>query len=103
MRKRPQLLTLNCTKPSSRDHKFGSVPGYAHTHNGFDWLYLTSDQLKAVIGTDNAAGRFKTQLVEHGLMASTGKRALVQRPIFKGKGNKGHRWVHAFKASLLTG
>jgi hypothetical protein len=35
------------------------------------------------------------------LMASTGKRALVQRPIFKAKGNKGYRWIHAFRASLL--
>ena len=34
-----------------------------------------------------------------GLMdrASTGK-YVVQRPIFPAKGNKGHRWVHAFRA-----
>ena len=98
---RRHSVSLNGKKPASSDHKFGSVPGYSHTHKGIDWLYLTSDQLKAVIGTDKAAGRLKRQLVEEGVLACTGTRALVQRPIFKAKGNKGYRWVHAFRASLL--
>jgi putative DNA primase/helicase len=98
---RGRFLNLNGTKPSRNDHTFGSVPGYVHTHNGEKWLYLTSGQLKAIIGTDKAAGKLKKQLVEQGLMASTGKRALVQRPVFKAKGNRGYRWVHAIRASLL--
>jgi hypothetical protein len=77
------------------------VPGYVHTHNGIDWVYLTSDQLRTIIGTDKAAGRLKRSLVEQGSMASTGKRALVQRPIFEARSNKGYRWVHAFRAALL--
>jgi putative DNA primase/helicase len=98
---RRHFVSLNGKRPSSTDHKFGSVPGYIHTHNGIDWLYLTSNQLKAIIGTGKAAARLKRRLVEQGLMASTRKKALVQRPIFKAKGNKGYRWVHAFRASLL--
>lgn len=40
------------------------------------------------------------RLVE--LDAMAGKRGLVQRPIFKAKGNKGYRWVHAFRASSVA-
>jgi uncharacterized protein (DUF927 family) len=99
---RPRFMALNGAKPSAKSHTFGSAPGYSHTHNGIDWFYLTSDQLKTIIGSDKAASRLKKRLVDEGLMASsTGKRALVQRPIFKAKGNKGYRWVHAFRTSLL--
>jgi putative DNA primase/helicase len=101
VRHRRELLSLNGAKPSAKDHEFGSVPGYAHNHNGVDWLYLTSEQLKIVIGTEKAARRLKARLVEERLMAN-GQRGLVQRPIFRGKGNKGWRWVHAFHASLLA-
>jgi putative DNA primase/helicase len=99
---RKHFVSLNGKKLSISEHKFGSVPGYAHAYNGEEWLYLTSGQLKAVIGTDKAAGRLKQRLVEQGLMASTGDRGLVQRPIFKATGNKGYRWVHALRASLLA-
>jgi putative DNA primase/helicase len=98
---RRSFVSLNGRTPTRDKHEFGSVPGYAHTHNGINWFYLTSNQLKTIIGTDKAAGRLKTHLIEQGSMASTGKRALVQRPIFKAKSNKGYRWVHAFRASLL--
>jgi hypothetical protein len=100
---RPRMLDLNDGKPSAKNHTFGSVPCYRHTHNGIDWLYLTSDQLKAIIGTNKAAGLLKKLLIEQKLLAGTGKRALVQRPIFKADGNKGYRWVHAFRATLLAG
>jgi hypothetical protein len=96
---RRHFVSLNDARLSDHDHKFGSGPGYVHAHNGEDWLYLTSDQLKAVVGTGDAAGRLKKRLVKEGAMA--GKRGLVQRPIFKAKGNKGYRWVHAFRAGLL--
>jgi hypothetical protein len=96
---RPRLTDLNRGKLSAKAHT--SVPGYRHTHNGIDWLYLTSDQLKPIIGTSKAASRLKKSLIDAGLMGGTAKSALVQRPIFKAKGNKGYRWVHAFRASLL--
>ena len=99
---RRHFVSLNDKKLSAHDHEFGSVPGYTHTYNGIDWLYLTSDQLRTVIGADKAAGRLKKRLVEQAMMACAGKRALVQRPIFKAKGNKGYRWVHAFRALLLS-
>jgi uncharacterized protein (DUF927 family) len=97
---RGHFVSLNGKTLSTGDHEFGSVPGYVHTHNGVDWFYLTSDQLKAVIGADDSAGRLKKRLVEEGTMA--GKRGLVQRPIFKARGNKGYRWVHAFRASSVA-
>jgi putative DNA primase/helicase len=98
---RPRFIALNGTKPSVKTHTFGSAPGFRHTHNGIDWLYLTSEQLKTIIGTGKAARRLKKSLIDEGLMAGTAKSALVQRPIFKAKRNKGFRWVHAFRASLL--
>jgi hypothetical protein len=98
---RPKFMNLNSSKPSLRDHKFGSVPGYTHTHNGVDWLYLTPDRLHAIIGRQKIARRLKEQLIQQKLMDSSGTRLVVQRPIFGAKGNKGYRWVHAFKASLV--
>lgn len=98
---RSNLVDLNGAKPLAKAHTFGAVPGYSHTHGGTDWIYLTSDQLKTIIGTGNAASRLKKRLVDERLMAATGKRAIVQRPIFKAKGNKGYRWVHAFRVSLV--
>jgi hypothetical protein len=98
---RRHFVSLNGQKLSRKNHEFGSVPGYVHTHNGKDWLYLTSGQLKAVLGTGRAVGQLKRALVKEGVMATNGQRALVQRPVFRGKGNKGYRWVHAFRASLL--
>jgi putative DNA primase/helicase len=80
-------------------HTFGSVPGYKATFKGEKWYYLTSDQLKAIIGTGKNAKGLKNELATEGLMArrSTGEYN-VQRPIFSGKGNEGYEWVHAFRA-----
>lgn len=98
---RQHFMDLNGAKPLAKGHRIGSVPGYAQTHRGESWIYLTSDQLKAIIGVDRAASCLKSRLIEEGLMAGTSERALVQRPIFKAKRNKGYRWVHAFRASLV--
>lgn len=98
---RPRFLDLNRGKPSVKGHVFGSVPGYSHTHQGIDWFYITSPQLKTIIGVGKAAGDLKRRLTGENVMAGTGRRGLVQRPIFDGKGNKGYRWVHAFRASFL--
>ncbi len=98
---RNDFLNLSDDKPSQTVHALGSVPGYLHEHNGKNWIYVTSNQLKAIIGADKAAGQLKRQLVEEGLMSCTGSRAVVQRPIFNANGNKGYRWVHAFRASLF--
>lgn len=98
---RPRFLDLNRRKPSAASHVFGSVPGYSHTHQGTDWLYITSPELKTIIGVGKAARDLKRRLTGENVMAGTGRRGLVQRPIFDGKGNKGYRWVHAFRASFL--
>jgi uncharacterized protein (DUF927 family) len=100
---RDQFRNLDKKMPASGTHAFGSVPGYFATFKGKKWFYLTADKLQAIIRTGDNADQLKTELAADGLLdrASTGK-YLVQRRIFSGaKGNKGHRWVHAFRAKIL--
>jgi hypothetical protein len=100
---RDQFRNLDKKMPPLGKHNFGSRPGYSATFKGKKWFYLTADQLKMIIGTRNSADQLNAQLVADGLLdqASTGK-YLVQRSIFSGvKGNKGYRWVHAFRAKIL--
>ena len=100
---RPEFLNLDKKRPHLGAHKFGSAPGYLATFKGKKWIYLTSDRLKAIIGTGNAVDQLKQQLSSEGLLArkSNGKYA-VQRPIFAGaKGTKGHKWVYAFRLRIL--
>jgi putative DNA primase/helicase len=98
---RAQFIDLNQKKPKAGNHQLGSAPGYVQTHGGTDWLYLTTSQLRAIIGNGQAAKLLKKLLVREGLMAKTKDRDLVQRPIFRAKGNEGFRWVHAFRVTLL--
>ena len=101
MKYREDLWDLDKDKPSRTRHVLGSAPGYSQTFKGRRWLYLTSDQLKAIIGTGYDAVDLKRQLAADGIMATTGHRHLVQRPVFRGTGNKGYRWVHAFRERRL--
>lgn len=100
-RNRGALLDLDRAKIEPSGHRFGSTPGYTHNWKGVAWIYLTSDQLATIIGTDHEARRLKALLVKNGILATTGQRQLVQRPIFQATGNKGYRWVHAFRADAL--
>jgi putative DNA primase/helicase len=100
---RDQFRNLDKKMPPLGKHTFGSVPAYFATFKGKKWFYLTTDQLKSIIGSGKNAHQLKTELVADGLLdqASTGK-YLVQRPIFSGaKGNKGYRWVHALRGKIL--
>jgi uncharacterized protein (DUF927 family) len=100
---RENFWNLDKNMPRLGKHKFGSVPGYFASFKGRKWFYLTADQFKAIVGGGENADQLKAELVADGLMdrTSTGK-FLVQRPIFSGaKGNKGFKWVHAFRAKLL--
>jgi putative DNA primase/helicase len=84
-------------------HTFGSTPGYIAKFKGKKWIYITADRLKAVIGTGNQAAQLKQELAAEGVLERGAKgNYLIQRPIFAGeKGNKGHKWVHAFRIKLL--
>ena len=100
---RGQFSNLDDEMPPLGTHTFGSGHGYCATFKGKKWLYLTADQLKAIIGSGENADQLKAELGADGLLdrASTGK-YLVRRPIFSGaKGNKGHKWVHALSAKIL--
>jgi putative DNA primase/helicase len=100
---RAQFRNLDKKMPPLGKHNFGSRPGYSATFKGKKWFYLTTDQLKSIIGSGENADQLKAHLVAEGLLGgtSTGK-YLVQRRIFsEAKGNKGHRWVHAFRAKIL--
>jgi putative DNA primase/helicase len=99
---RDQFRNLDEEMPPLGKHKFGSVPGYFATFKGKKWFYLTADKLQAIIRTGDNADQLKTELVADGLLdrAPNGK-FLVQRRVFSGvKGNKGYRWVHAFRAKI---
>jgi hypothetical protein len=100
-KERSRFLNLDRDGLQSKQHILGSVPGYIQTHKGERWLYLTSDQLTAVIGSSKPAKELKVRLVADGSMAP-GRRALVQRPLYRAESNKGYRWVHAFRAGLLA-
>ncbi|WP_338691748.1 DUF927 domain-containing protein [Bradyrhizobium sp. 26S5] len=103
---RANFVDLDQGKLDRARHQFGSVPGYLHTHKRTAWLYLTADQLKRIIGTGRAADEFKRRHVNDGTLAASGSRSLVQRPVFKGNGNKGYEWVHAFRlfsVNLMVG
>jgi putative DNA primase/helicase len=100
---RGQFRNLDKKMPPLGKHNFGSQPGYSATFKGKKWFYLTTDQLKSIIGSGENADQLKAHLVAEGLLGgtSTGK-YLVQRRIFShAKGNKGYRWVHAFRAKIL--
>jgi putative DNA primase/helicase len=96
--RRGEFKDLDKAMPRRLGHTFGSVPGYKATFKRKKWYYLTSDQLKGIIGRDENAKLLMDELAAAGLMAAGPKgKHVVQRPIFSGaKGNKGHRWVHAF-------
>jgi len=101
--RRSKFMDLDEEKPRRGKHKFGSVPGYVATFKDKKWFYLTSDQLAKIIGSIKTARQLKNELVQAGMMASTGNgKFSVQRPIFSGaKGNKGYERVHAFRLKLL--
>lgn len=102
--RRREFMNLDDDRPGQDEHQFGSVPGYVATFKVEKWFYLTADQLVGILGKGENADRLKKELVSDEMMdrASNG-RYLVQRPIFSGvKGNKGHKWVHAFRAASLN-
>ena len=98
-----EFMDLDKERPRLGKHRFGSVPGYVATFKDKKWFYLTADQLAGTIGTGENADQLKKELAQAGMLASRANgKSLVQRPIFSGaKSNKGHKWVHAFRARLL--
>jgi putative DNA primase/helicase len=94
---------LDKERPTRESHRLGEVPGYWDKFKDEKWYYLLADQLAAVIGTGAEAKRLKRQLLKEGLMASSNRGFVVQRPIFQGgAGNKDWSWVCAFKADLIA-
>jgi hypothetical protein len=101
--RRGEFMDLDEGMPHLGWHEFGSVPGYKASFKGKKCYYLTADQLKGIIGGSENAKLLKEEFAADGLMDRTSTRKyVVQRPIFAGvKGNKGHKWVHAFRAKIL--
>jgi hypothetical protein len=89
--------------PRLGKHTLESAPGYVAKFKGKKWYYLTADQLTGIIGGGGNGSELKRELSKNGLLATRPNgNPLVQRPVFAGaKGNKGHRWVHAFRAKIL--
>jgi putative DNA primase/helicase len=99
---RKEFRNLDRKMPRPGKHTFGSVPGYFATFKGKKWFYVTADHLKAIIGTGGNVEELKKELSKNGNLATTPNgKYVVQRQIFAAKGNKGHKWVHAFRAKIL--
>jgi uncharacterized protein (DUF927 family) len=101
--RRSKFMDLDEDKPRLGEHKFGSVPGYIATFKDKKWFYLTADKLTKVVGGGEHVEQLKKELAAEKLLDQRSNgRYLVQRAIFSGaKGNKGHKWVHAFRARLV--
>jgi putative DNA primase/helicase len=87
-------------------HTFGSVPYYKAKHKGHTYWYLTADALKSIIGTGAAASAYKQYLEKRGRLdvssgGKGGRRFVVERRIFIGKGKQGWRSVHAIRTQPL--
>jgi putative DNA primase/helicase len=88
-----------------KTHKFRSVPYYIANHKGHKYWYLTADALKSIIGPGPEASRYKQSLLDRGYLdvstgGKTGRRFVVERRIFAGKGKEGMEWVHAIKRPI---
>jgi Domain of unknown function (DUF927) len=101
--RRSKFMDLDKDKPRVGEHKFGSVPGYIATFADKKWFYLTADKLARVVGGGEHVEQLKKELAAEKLLDQRSNGSyLVQRRIFSGaKGNKGHKWVHAFRARLV--
>jgi uncharacterized protein (DUF927 family) len=96
-----EFLDVSANPPDREEHEFGSVPGYVASYKGKKWYYLTSDQLKALVGGKANVAALAQALAAEGLMDKSPTKWVVQRRIFGGKGNKGFCRVHAFRAAIL--
>jgi putative DNA primase/helicase len=98
-----KFMYLNKKRPQVGSDKIDAVPGYRAKVDGERWYYLTSDQLRAVIGNSESAHKLKQMLANQGLLAQKMKgKFVIQRKVFAGgRGNKNYAWVHAFKADML--
>ena len=83
-------------------HRFGSVRYYIANHKGHRYWYLTAAALNSVIGSGEDASRYKQSLADRGRLdvssgGEGGRRFVVERRIFTGKGKEGMKWVHAIR------
>ena len=80
------------------------APGYRMKIGGQRWLYLTANQLKAIVGTGPHARALKRTLADEKLLdKSKDGKFVVQRPVFKcGKGRENYARVHAIRADILA-
>jgi hypothetical protein len=100
-------MSLRREYADPKKHKFGSVSYYFATHKRRRYCYLTADALKSKIGSRSDARRYKQSLVDRGLLdvstgGTGGRRFVVERRIFTGKGKEGLKWVHAIKSPIKT-
>ena len=101
-RNKTKATDLRKTYVDPKTHRFGSVPYYQANHKGLQYLYLTAAALRSITGVGDDARRYKQSLVNRGrLDVSTGgkggRRFVVERRIFTGKGKEGMHWVHAIR------
>jgi hypothetical protein len=101
-RNKVKAMDLRKKHADPKTHKFGSVPYYIANHRGHKYWYLTADAMKSIIRVGEDASRYKQSLADRGrLDVSTGgkggRRFVVERRIFTGKGKVGMKWAHAIR------
>jgi hypothetical protein len=97
-----KVMDLRKRFADPKTHTFGSVPWYKANHKGYVYCYLTAPTLQSIIGTGDAARRYKQELVNRKRLdfstgGASGPRFVVERRIFTGTGKQGMKWVHAIK------
>jgi uncharacterized protein (DUF927 family) len=100
-----KFMNLNQKRPMyGRDDLDTVAPGYRIKIGGQRWLYVTANQLKAIVGTGTNARTLKRTLAEEKLLEKSKEgKFVVQRRVFKrGKGRQNYARVHAIKADILA-
>jgi hypothetical protein len=97
-------------KRLQHDTPFEQAPGFFATYKGRQFVYLTSERLRRVVGGADPARRVLDDLASAGLadfrMVNGSREFLLQRPICEkvdGSGNGHYRRVHALHRDLLEG
>lgn len=89
-----------------RTHQFKAVPYYRAIYKGSQYWYLSGAALQSIIGVGAGARRYKQSLADRGRLdvstgGESGRRFVVERRIFTGKGKEGMKWVHAIRTQPL--
>jgi hypothetical protein len=105
-RNKAKAMDLRKRVADPKTHTFRSVPYYIASFRGHSYCYLTAEAMRSIFGVGPSATRYKQSLVDGGRLDVSsggrgGRRFVVERRIFAGKGKNGMEYVHAIKTGPL--